>query len=79
MGYKTRLNCNLRLETLCRTERPVGINRASLWAIFILFEEFLDNLNIPQSQNISQIFIFPPDRCFFSLKVATQGFAEPDI
>lgn len=39
MGYKTRLNYNLRLETLCGSERCVGINRASLWAIFVLFKE----------------------------------------
>lgn len=38
MGYKTRLNYNLRLESLCRSERCVGISRASLWVIFVLFK-----------------------------------------
>lgn len=30
MGYKTRLKYDLKLETLCRSERHVGVSRASL-------------------------------------------------
>lgn len=70
MWYKTRLNYDFRLKPLCRSEGCV--------VEFILFysKEHLDRLISCQplsfillSQNISQIFILPSGRCFFSLEI----------
>lgn len=87
MGYKTRLNYNLRLETLCRSERRVGIIEHLYGPYSFYSKEHLDSQTsvllaivihhiIPEYQ---LGFCLAFWQMLFSLKVATQDFVEPVI
>lgn len=86
MGYRIRLNFNLSLAILCRSEWCIDVTQSFLWSVFVLFTEasrqtnillafFNSSCDVEYQSGFHLSFL----ETFFFLKIATEDSVEPVI